>query len=71
VAQGLDGEGSPAECDVISSAGFNGFVPFLDRKNGYAAIIVCESANPDAFPFGVDLAASLKPAIIEALGKGG
>ena len=35
----MDAEAAPAEAEVISSPGFNGFVPFLDRANGYAAVL--------------------------------
>ena len=43
----MDAEGAPAEADVISSPGFNGFVPFLDRANGYAAVLALGSGRAD------------------------
>ena len=56
------------EGDVISSPGFNGFVPFVDRKHGYSGI-VCTEGNAEAFPFAVNLVSALIPKIRTALLK--
>ena len=69
----MDAEGAPAEADVISSPGFNGFVPFLDRANGYAAVLALGSGRADGvmdaevWPFCVHLTNELKPHIERAV----
>ena len=54
-------------CDVLSSAGAFGFMPWIDRGGGYYAIIGLEESG-DAAGFSMRLAVELRPLIRAALG---
>jgi len=56
-------------CDVISSPGLFGFTPWLDRKNGYFALIGMEDRDLSQRGVAVDLQQRLKPLIVDALQK--
>jgi CubicO group peptidase (beta-lactamase class C family) len=53
-------------CDVLSSAGAFGFMPWIDRGGGYYAIIGLEELG-DASEFSVRLAVELRPLIRAAI----
>ncbi len=54
-------------CSTISSPGVFGFTPWLDRTNGYYAILGMEDRDNRRTHFGADLEQQLKPLIVEAL----
>jgi CubicO group peptidase (beta-lactamase class C family) len=62
----LETEEGEGEGDVISSPGFGGFVPWVDRRNEYLGVLSMEG-NASSFPGGIHLASALKPAIEKAL----
>ncbi|MCC5863179.1 MAG: serine hydrolase, partial [Gammaproteobacteria bacterium] len=57
-------------CDIASSAGLFGWMPWVDREAGYIGILAMEgSAAPGvATGFSVPLAARLRPLVLEVLG---
>jgi D-alanyl-D-alanine-carboxypeptidase/D-alanyl-D-alanine-endopeptidase len=56
-------------CSVVSSPGKYGFTPWIDRHNGYYAILgmELEGSDGDVVSFSVDLQQRLKPLIVRAL----
>jgi CubicO group peptidase (beta-lactamase class C family) len=54
-------------CSTISSPGAFGFTRWLDRANGYYAILGMEDHDNHRTHFGSDLEQQLKPLIVEAL----
>lgn len=64
--------GTPATgCSVLSSPGAFGWTPWLDRQAGYYAVIAMLENNASSsgvVAFSVNLAQSLKPDIVRALG---
>jgi serine-type D-Ala-D-Ala carboxypeptidase/endopeptidase len=56
-------------CQKISSPGAFGFTPWIDRENGYYAILAMEIRNDMAREFAVPLEQDLQPLIVDALKK--
>jgi len=58
-------------CDIASSAGLFGWMPWVDREAGYIGILAMEgSAVPGvATGFSVPLAERLRPLVLEVLGN--
>ena len=56
-----------AEARIHSSPGGTGFLPWVDFRNGYFAIIARQDSNGLAAPASVDLEQQLQPLIVEAL----
>jgi CubicO group peptidase (beta-lactamase class C family) len=54
-------------CSTLSSPGVFGFTPWLDRANGYYAILGMEDRDNRRTHFGAELEQQLKPLIVEAL----
>jgi len=54
-------------CSAISSPGVFGFTPWLDRANGYYAILGMEDRDNRRTHFGASLEKQLKPLIVEAM----
>lgn len=54
-------------CAAISSPGVFGFTPWLDRANGYYAILGMQNPDNRRSQFGAGLEKQLKPLIVEAL----
>jgi len=65
----LECDGPVASCDVISSAGAFGMVPWVDRAHGYTGLLSMESPDGGGSRFSVPVEQEIQPLIVEALGR--